>query len=393
MKKALLLILSVCILFVLSGVGTRGFIAQAENDKSPEEQLMEEVDKTISDLELGEFEDYINNLEIFYNRGGIKAFIRDLSEGKIEMSPQNILRLLFDTLTSGITKIIPSLIGIILIAVLFSLVFGLTQNFIKKQTVEIVYFVCYTAIITTVVAIVIGTVKEIKNTITALSTIINGIYPPLITLVTALGGGTSQGLFSPGLAVVGAVTSNVVTKVVLPLFIASIVFCIVGNLSNNVKLDKLQSATRYIAGGIMTITFGGLIAYLSISGLIGGMSDTASVKATKYLVSSYVPLIGGYLSQGFDLVRVGMVIVKNALGVTGIIIVFIVILAPAIKLLALTIGLKLTAGLIEPITDKRMSGFINGVAESTRQLLGAVLGVGFVFIITISILLFTLNTI
>ena len=239
----------------------------------------------------------------------------------------------------------------------------------------------------------IGTVKEIKNTITALSTIINGIYPPLITLVTALGGGTSQGLFSPGLAVVGAVTSNVVTKVVLPLFIASIVFCIVGNLSNNVKLDKLQSATRYIAGGIMTITFGGLIAYLSISGLIGGMSDTASVKATKYLVSSYVPLIGGYLSQGFDLVRVGMVIVKNALGVTGIIIVFIVILAPAIKLLALTIGLKLTAGLIEPITDKRMSGFINGVAESTRQLLGAVLGVGFVFIITISILLFTLNTI
>ncbi len=393
MKKALLLILSVCILFVTCSVGTSGFIAEAENDKSPEEQLMEEVDKTISDLELGEFEDYINNLEIFYNRGGIKAFIRDLSEGKIEMSPQNILRLLFDTLTSGITKIIPSLIGIILIAVLFSLVFGLTQNFIKKQTVEIVYFVCYTAIITTVVAIVIGTVKEIKNTITALSTIINGIYPPLITLVTALGGGTSQGLFSPGLAVVGAVTSNVVTKVVLPLFIASIVFCIVGNLSNNVKLDKLQSATRYIAGGIMTITFGGLIAYLSISGLIGGMSDTASVKATKYLVSSYVPLIGGYLSQGFDLVRVGMVIVKNALGVTGIIIVFIVILAPAIKLLALTIGLKLTAGLIEPITDKRMSGFINGVAESTRQLLGAVLGVGFVFIITISILLFTLNTI
>lgn len=183
------------------------------------------------------------------------------------------------------------------------------------------------------------------------------------------------------------------TVAVLPLFIATVVFSIVGSISDNVKLDKLQSATRYIGGGVMTLTFGGLIAYLSISGLIGGTVDSASIKATKYLVSSYVPVIGGYLSQGVDLVRVGMVIVKNALGVSGIIAVILIVLTPAIKLLALTVGLKLTAGIIEPITDKRLSGFINNVSESVRQLLGAVLGVGFVFILSLSMLLFTLNAV
>ncbi len=356
-------------------------------------QLNEEVDKTIEDLDLEEFEKYVKDLELFYNSGGIKEFIKDLTEGEISLTPRTIIDALLSYLAGGITEVIPTLIGIIVIAVLFSIIFGLTQNFLRKQTVDIVYFVCYSAIITTVVAMVAGLVKDIKRTIEILSGVVNAVYPPLITLLTAVGGGVSTGLFNPGLAVVASVVGNIMTIVVLPLFIATVVFSIVGSISDNVKLDKLQSASRYIGSGVMSLTFGGLIAYLSLSGLIGGTVDSASIKATKYLVSSYVPVIGGYLSQGVDLVRVGMVIVKNAVGVSGIIAVVLIVLSPAIKLFALTVGLKLTAGIIEPITDKKLSSFINNVSESVRQLLGAVLGVGFVFVLSISMLLFTLNSV
>lgn len=355
-------------------------------------QLTEEVDKTIEDLDLEEFEKYVGNLELFYNNGGIKEFIKDLTEGEISLTPRSIIDALLSNLLGGITEVLPTLIGIIVIAVLFSIIFGLTQNFLRKQTVDIVYFVCYSAIITTVVAMVAGLVKDIKQTIEVLSGVVNAVYPPLITLLTAVGGGVSTGLFNPGLAVVASVVGNIMTIVVLPLFIATVVFSIVGSISDNVKLDKLQSASRYIGSGVMSLTFGGLIAYLSLSGLIGGTVDSASIKATKYLVSSYVPVIGGYLSQGVDLVRVGMVIVKNAVGVSGIIAVVLIVLSPAVKLFALTVGLKLTAGIIEPITDKKLSSFINNVSESVRQLLGAVLGVGFVFVLSISMLLFTLNS-
>lgn len=385
-----------CFILILMAITifatSREFLAIAESEDEVSEELEEEVDKTIEDLELDEFSSYVEGLEIFYN-GDVKSFISELTKGNIPITPKNVFEYCFNGFTKGFTSIIPSLVGIVLIAVLFSLVFGLTSNFMKKQTTEIVYFVCYASIITTVVAIVLGIIKEVKTTVETLANIIDGIYPPLITLVTALGGNASSGLFNPGVAVASSLVGNVVCKVVLPLFIASIVFCIAGNLSSNLKLDKLQSAVRFIAGSIMSVTFGGLIAYLSISGLIGGVTDTASIKATKYLVSSYVPVVGGYLSQGFELVRTGLVIVKNALGVCGVLAIASVLLVPAFKLLALTVGLKLTAGIIEPITDKRMSGFINGVAESARQLLGALLGVGFVFILTLSLLILSLNAI
>lgn len=389
MKRIILFILAFSIiLFCYSGS-----ICCFAEGKSVQERLEEEVDKSIEDLELDEFEAYAKDLEIFYNSGGIKEFVKNLTNGDITLTPEYVFKTCFSSLTKGLTSVIPSLIGIVLIAILFGLLFGLTQNYMKKQTVDIVYFVCYSTIITTVVAIVSGLVKDVTQTVELLSNTVNAVYPPLITLLTAVGGGTSSGLFNPGLAVVGTLASNVITKSIIPIFIASIVFGIVGNISANVKLDRLQSATRFIGGTIMTLTFGGLISYLSISGLIGGVIDSTSVRATKYLVSNYVPIVGGYLSQGVNLVRYGMIIVKNALGVSGIIAVLSIILTPVAKLTALTIGLKLTAGIIEPITDKRMSGFINGIAESIRQLLGAVLGVGFVFILTLALILFTLNSI
>lgn len=387
MKKWLIIVIAIIFMLIMPSA-----VCFAEK-KDGKEQLGEEVDKTLEDLDLAEFEEYIGNLELFYNSGGIKQFIKELTDGNVTISPRSIIDSLSSSLIGGFTDVLPTLIGIIAIAVLFSIIFGLTQGFLKKQTVDIVYFVCYSAIITTVVAMVTGLVKDIKRTIEVLAGVVNAVYPPLVTLLTAVGGGVSTGLFNPGLAIVASVVGNIMTVVVLPLFIATVVFSIVGSISDNVKLDKLQSATRYIGGGVMTLTFGGLIAYLSISGLIGGTVDSASIKATKYLVSSYVPVIGGYLSQGVDLVRVGMVIVKNALGVSGIIAVILIVLTPAIKLLALTVGLKLTAGIIEPITDKRLSGFINNISESVRQLLGAVLGVDFVFILSLSMLLFTLNAV
>lgn len=367
--------------------------AYAKTESEAREELESEVNKTVDDLELSEFERYAESLNYLYQAGGIKAFIKEITKGNIILTPQTLIKIGFEYLASGLKSILPTLLGIVLIAVLFSIVNGLTSEFLNKQTNEIVYFVCYAAIITTVIAMIIGTIRSVKNTIDVLSQIINAVYPPLITLVTAIGGGVSVGLFNPGLAFVANLVSNVITKIILPLFIASVIFSIVGNLSENVKLDKLQRATRFIATGILSITFGGFIAYLSIAGLIGGVTDTASIKATKYLVSSYVPVVGGYLSQGVDLVRVGMVIVKNALGVVGVLAVIGVMLVPVLKLTVLTVGLKLTAGIIEPIGDKRMSSFISGISESTKQLLGAILGSGFVFILTLTIILVTLNAV
>ena len=354
--------------------------------------LEDEVDREIEEMDLGDFESFVNDLDSeFFGGMGVKQFVKELTKGNVDVSVENVVEKCFSYIIKGIVGAAPFFTSIILIAVLLSLVLGLTQNFQNKQTVDIVYFVCFAAVVGIVMTLLVKTVGEVKNVVNSLTNLVNGLFPVLLTLMTALGGNSTAAVFKPQIAVMCAAVINVVSAIVIPLFIVSVVLCVAGNLSSNVKLDKLLSTTRYVAKVVLSFTFGGFVTYLTIAGIVGGISDGVSVRAAKYLVSNYVPILGGYISQGFDLVAASLTLIKNALGITGILAVLAVTLTPVFKLIALTIGFKFTAGLIEPITDKRMSSFVNGISECTRALVGATLGVGFVFIATLMLVILTLN--
>jgi len=357
-----------------------------------QDDLEEEVSESIDQMQLDEFESFVQGLNSGYFGGEtLKDFLKKLTKGELSLSAEDVIKESLTLVFGGVVGALPFFLSIILIAVLFSLVFGMTQNFLNKQTVEIVYFVCFAAVISIIVTMIVKVIGDVKNAVESLTNLVNTLFPSLITLMTALGGAQTSALFKPQIALMCTLVINVVNAVVIPLFIASVVLCISGNLSSNVKLDKLQSTVRYVAKCVLSVTFGGFITYLTISGLVGAMSDSVSAKAAKYLVSSYVPILGGYLTQGFDLISASLSLIKNALGVSGILVVLTIILTPVFKLVALTVGLKLTAGIIEPIVDKRMSSFVNGVAECVRQLVGAMMGVGFVFIVSIALVIMTLN--
>lgn len=385
MKKIVIILIMIFILF-----GSISDIAFAEED------IFDDIEDTVSEqtdmIDISDFERFCAELEDnIIGNGSVKQFIKDLTKGNIALTPEALIGSFFKRMLSGFTSLLPQLLTIVVIAVLFSLLFGLTGNFANKQTVQIVYFVCYSAIIVIVITMVTKVVLEIRNVMVTLTNLMNAIFPPLITLMSALGGSVSTMVYKPQLALLSTLAANIVTTVVLPLFIVTVVFAVVGNLTENVKLAKLQSAIRYISTWVLSLTFGLYIFYITVAGITGGLIDTVSLKAAKFMVSSYVPILGGYLSQGFDLISASLVLIKNSLGVAGVLITLGIIIAPVVKLLTLTIGLKLIAGVIESIADKKMSDFLSGISECITQLIGALLGVGFVFLVTMLLIICTCN--
>lgn len=391
MKNKVLVVIFLVFLISFYSAGVCTYAEKSEEEIY--EELEESVADSLEDLDISEFEEYVKSLEKGFINTSPKEFILRLIKGEVELSPKEVVEELFLSLTAGVRNILPLMCSIILIAVLFSLIFGLTSNFIKRETVEIVYFVCFSAIITIVVTLLVKAINSVKDTMETLNGVMNALLPPLLTLMIALGSTSGVGLLSPSLAVVSNLVSNIITNVVLPFFVVSVVFCVVGNLSTNLKLERLQSAIRYIARTVLVLAFGGFSFYLGLIGISAGLSDGLRIKTARFLLSSYVPILGGYLSSGFDLVNAGLVLIKNGLGIVGIIVVSAVVLTPVIELAGLTLGLKLTAGIIEPIGDKRLSSMLGGLAESVRQLVGTVLGVGFIFIIILGMAILTLSSI
>lgn len=356
--------------------------ARADATQDLQQELDQYVQDNLSALNMDDFEQFCARLGVSGSQS-VRATLAGLMRGELTVTPRELLGLLWDAVASAVGRTLPAMAVLVLIGVLFNLLSGLTQNFLKPQTTHIVHFVCYAAMLLTVMAVVADALTTVRRTVDDLTQLMNVVTPPLMTLMVAVGGQVTSAVFRPQLALMCTLVANVIAQVVLPLFVAAVVFAVVGNLSDNVRLTRLQSATRYIIGVVLGSVFGLFATYLSVAGLAGSMADTVSIRTARYVISSYLPLVGGYISQGFDLVTASVGLIKNALGVYAVLVVLAVVLAPMVQMLALVVGLKLTAGILQPVGDKRMASFVGEVGECMRSLLAAVAGVGFTFMVSL----------
>ena len=99
--------------------------------------------------------------------------------------------------------------------------------------------------------------------------------------------------------------------------------------------------------------------------------------------------MGGFLKDGAELFIASGVLIKNAVGVCGLFLVIAALLGPIVELLAFSLFLKLAAGVIEPFTDSRISGYLYTLAKNLNYILAGVLVVSFMYIITILLLIST----
>ena len=371
MKRLFALLILILILLVLP----QG-LAFADSTK---EELEEYVQNNVDGLETSGLQEFCDSLGL--EQGSVKDRLAALIRGELT-SPRAIVSGVWDIVTSGVRECLPSLIAIVVIAILYNMLFGLTEGFVGKSTVEVVHLVCYAAILATVVSLVVGVVSDVRETADRQVNLLGVGTPPLMALTTVLGGSVSSGVLKPQLAIFSTLLARIIAAVVIPLFIVSVVLSVVGNLSDNVRLGKLVSAVRYLIGCVLGVSFGLYTTYLTVAGVAGSMADTVSIRAARYVIGNYVPLVGGYISQGFDLVATSLSLIKNALGAYAMILTVAVVLRPLVKVLLLTVGLKLVAGLIQPVGDQRMASMVGSVADCMRSLTAATAGVGFAFLVT-----------
>ena len=193
------------------------------------------------------------------------------------------------------------------------------------------------------------------------------------------------------MAVLSGTIIKLVQTVIVPAFIATIVFSVVGNVSENVKLDKLAKLFKSGAGWLVGIVFGLFAAFLTAQGITGGVLDRLSFNAAKFAVSSYVPILGGYVSDGFDLLTASLVLVKNAVGLTGVVVLLAVVLFPLLQIAVYILSLRLTAALTEPMGDARTSSVLASLADSASLLVTALVGVGFMFFVVLMLVIGSFN--
>ncbi len=303
---------------------------------------------------------------------------------------QAILAVLFEEFVA----LIPMLATIVVVTILGSIISGIKSKESEGSVGQIIEFVCFGVVVVIVSAVVIGLLQSSVAVVQSIQTQMNLIFPILLTLLAGVGGTVSAGIFQPAVAILSGVIVNIFLAVIVPLFVFLFVFVVVGHLSPSVKLDKFISFISSIFKWTAGICFSVFLGVLMVHGIVAGSFDSVSIRATRFAIKSYIPILGGYLSDGFNLIMASSVIIKNVVGLAGILLLFASVLTPIIQIIVSVLLLRLTAAILEPVVGAgRIPEFLQKVAKTLNLLVMIVAGVAFMYVITIGMILCTANVV
>ena len=343
-----------------------------------EKELENEINSNLSSLIDPELEEYFKDLEINGKSFSLKELINGIIDGTFEVSLDNLVDFFVDSFKSSLKSSFISLLSILVLSLLNSISSSLTSGFKKEGTKELIHLVIYGAIICTITITIGGLMTNVTSTLREIGKVFELSFPIILTIITALGGSASITTFSTITMVYSEILIKIITNFLIPLFFAVTVFTIVGHLSDTVKLNKLKNSFKSLGNWTLGITFSILTTFVTMQGLVGASIDSISIKSAKFALSSYVPILGGYLSEGFDIVMGSLVIIKNAFGFSIFLALLSLILAPLIKVLIFSLSLKLVAGFVETTGSDKISALLYDLSGNFNMILSMLAGVFFI---------------
>ena len=213
----------------------------------------------------------------------------------------------------------------------------------------------------------IGMGREALDNMTAFSKI---LLPTMAVATAASGAPGGAAARQMATMLFSTVLMSLITKLLLPLVYGYIAACVAHAAVGNEGLKRIAGVLKWTVTSILTVLLLVFVGYLTVSGVIAGTADAVAVKAAKFTVSSMVPVVGGILSDAAETVLAGAGILKNAVGVFGMLVILSMCVVPFLQLGIHYLAYKLTAALAATVADGRTSGLIDGLGGAFGLILG-----------------------
>jgi stage III sporulation protein AE len=370
-------------------------LAAGNDNEDAEKQLEDTVHEQLDNLNLSELDELIARLTAddaqLFGGATFREKVKSVLNGDFKLGYDSFFSAALNLLFGNLRDFIPLLAAVVAVALLYGILYNARADTGSAGTSKIIRFACMSVIVVIVMAAVTEVVVMTRGALNAMRAQMNVAFPVLLTLVTALGANASAAVYQPASVVLAQIVAGAMAGVVLPFFLFTLVLDVVGGLTGGARLTKASSFFSSLNKWIIGVVFTVFTAFLSIQGITAGAHDGISIRTAKYAISRYVPLIGGYISDGFSLLAAGTVLIKNAVGFSCVLLLFISVLKPVVAIAVVILGLRLTAAIVEPAADKAVADFLSATAKNLTMLIVMLLATGFMYFIMLLLVISTGN--
>lgn len=372
MKKILMFLL--CLLLLCMPVS-----AVSGSDASGESTLQEQFEEQ---LEASGADELIENApeqvkESLYDLG-----LDTISFQKIlSLSPKEFIPYFIDQVQAVIARPVKLLAIVVGIIVLCALMNALKQSMAKDKLKEVFQVVSILCICAAVITPVIDCISKTGKTIFDCSNFLISFVPVLSGVMTAGGQIVTATSYQVFLFWAAELVSVIVSRTLVPFLGIYLAIAITSSMNAEFRLDKIADSLKsficWSLGGLLTV----FVGILSIQGIVASSADTVSLKATKFLISSVVPVVGGALSDALGSVQSCVKLLKTSVGAYGIIIAVMTFL----PLLIESISWLLVTKISQVVAEFLGAGGVTPVLKATSSVLSIILAIILCFMMLIII--------
>lgn len=188
--------------------------------------------------------------------------------------------------------------------------------------------------------------------------------------LAAQGGVTSSGALYAGTAAFLALLQSAINAFFVPGIWLLIALGIGSHVSGEDLLKRLGDSLKSILTWCLKILLMVFTTYLSLTGVVSGVTDAAAMKAAKVGMSTFVPVVGGVLADASEAVLISAGLLKNSAGIYGILATLAIFLRPFFRIACHYLILKLTGLICSVYAPKGITGIVDSFSAAMGLLLG-----------------------
>lgn len=246
------------------------------------------------------------------------------------------------------------------------------------------FFVTYLMVVSLLLGI-FSLISEIAvETITDITDLMVTFIPAYTLAVSYTNGAGSAEFAYQGTIFIIFLCEKVICQIVFPLAKCSGMIGLVNKMNTEDHFSKTVTLINHIAGWIIKTILAVVTGMNVIKGIIVPSVDKLERNA---VLKVFGMLPGGNTVRNVSDILLGSgLLLKNAIGIAGAILVLLAALIPVVKIAVVYLMLRAVAALVQPLGDKRFSDGVNGMAQAIGLVLRGIWCAALLFIISLTVM-------
>ncbi|AIE80825.1 stage III sporulation protein AE [Bacillus cereus ATCC 4342] len=316
-------------------------------------------------------------------KGSFMEFVKGEKEISIKEWMLGLLKYLFHELVAN-----GKLLGTLIMLTIFSaLLQSLQSAFSKSSVSKIADAVVYMVLIIFALNSFYVVMTYARETIQTMVDFILALLPILLALIATGGGVVSVSFFHPIIIFLMNTSGLLMNYIVLPLLLLATILSIVSTMSDQYKVTKLSKLLQNVSVGIIGIFLTIFLGVLSVQGTATAVADGIAVKTAKFVTGNFIPVVGRMFTEAADTVISASGLLKNTVGIIGLVILCLIVAFPAIQIFCIAFIYKFAAAVLQPVGGGAIIQCLDIIGRSIIYVFACLAIVSFMFFLSITIII------